>query len=222
MGGGGPAGVEEGIKDMSGGGPAGVVEGALKLRLERRESGVEGGEDEGTRNMAAMCADELCRGWEPGRSRESRAEGAIGKAQAQLASSADARPLFEVWGEVGRGRRVEVGDQQRQNFDWSFTTRPRNCLAAAEQPPRSRSEKSMSAVPVISSTRDQSKTTPGGTTASGVWPSSHAGETLSLLHVGFDFTLVWLWPCLSCAYGVIRVGVGVKLEAFHSSSVESR
>jgi hypothetical protein len=41
------------MKDMSGGGPAGVVEGALKLRLERRESGVEGGEDDGTRNMTA-------------------------------------------------------------------------------------------------------------------------------------------------------------------------
>jgi hypothetical protein len=55
VGGGGPAGVEEGPKAMSGGGPAGVVEGALKLRLERREEGVEGGEDDdGTRNMAVI------------------------------------------------------------------------------------------------------------------------------------------------------------------------
>jgi len=53
--GGGPAGVEEGMKERSGGGPAGVVEGALKRRLERRESGVEGGGvEEGTRNMAAL------------------------------------------------------------------------------------------------------------------------------------------------------------------------
>ena len=55
VGGGGPAGVEEGKKPMSGGGPAGVVEGTLKLRLERREPGVEGGEDDdGTRNMAVL------------------------------------------------------------------------------------------------------------------------------------------------------------------------
>lgn len=53
MGGGAPAGVEEGMKERSGGGPAGVVEGTL--RLERRESGVEGGVEEGTRNMAARC-----------------------------------------------------------------------------------------------------------------------------------------------------------------------
>lgn len=50
--GGGPAGVEEGMKERWGGGPAGVVDGAL--RLERRESGVEGGVDEGTRNMAVV------------------------------------------------------------------------------------------------------------------------------------------------------------------------
>lgn len=50
--GGGPAGVEEGIANRSGGGPAGVVDGAW--RLERRESGVEGGVEEGTRNMVAV------------------------------------------------------------------------------------------------------------------------------------------------------------------------
>lgn len=50
--GGGPAGVDEGMKDRSGGGPAGVVEGMS--RLERRESGVEGGEEDGTRNIAAL------------------------------------------------------------------------------------------------------------------------------------------------------------------------
>lgn len=45
--GGGPAGVEDGIM-REGGGPAGVVDGMLVL-LARRESGVDGGVDDGTR-----------------------------------------------------------------------------------------------------------------------------------------------------------------------------
>jgi hypothetical protein len=84
VGGGGPAGVEEGIKDMSGGGPAGVVEGALKLRLERRESGVEGGEDDGTRNMAVVCCV-------VGRS---RVEAVDGEWKEQLVLSRVAAPMF--------------------------------------------------------------------------------------------------------------------------------
>jgi hypothetical protein len=55
--GGAPAGVDEGNMDWSGGGPAGVVDGPK--RLERRESGVDGGVDDGTRNMAVVELDEL-------------------------------------------------------------------------------------------------------------------------------------------------------------------
>tara|TARA_R110002003_G_scaffold54_28_gene4899 strand:+ start:13692 stop:13847 length:156 start_codon:yes stop_codon:yes gene_type:complete len=51
MAGGGPAGVDEGPTDWSGGGPAGVVDGPW--RLDRREPGVDGGVDDGTRNMLA-------------------------------------------------------------------------------------------------------------------------------------------------------------------------
>lgn len=40
------------MNDLSGGGPAGVVDGTL--RLERRESGVDGGDEDGTRNMVVL------------------------------------------------------------------------------------------------------------------------------------------------------------------------
>lgn len=51
--GGGPAGVDEGPKDLPGGGPAGVVDGPLRLA----RPGDEGGVDEGTRNIAAVVLD---------------------------------------------------------------------------------------------------------------------------------------------------------------------
>lgn len=53
--GGGPAGVDDGLnlRSSSGGGPAGVVDGGAS-RVGRLESGVEGTEDEGTRNIMKL------------------------------------------------------------------------------------------------------------------------------------------------------------------------
>jgi hypothetical protein len=120
------------MKDMSGGGPAGVVEGALKLRLERRESGVEGGEEDGTRNMTAIMLRFVVG--------HAKARTEDRKRQEQLGQSRVGAPVFSRCAlrleAAGDEMRFESRNQQTQNFtNSSFTTRHKIAWHAAEQPP---------------------------------------------------------------------------------------